>query len=182
MPSVEFKADAALQAMRDQPKRTQTATVRALNRTLTSGKAFLAGLIAKDMGVKTATVKDAIREEKATPEKLQITLRASKKRLTLAQFGAKGPDPSRGKGRGVSYRLGPGGRGRVSDAFVATMPTGHRGIYRRAGKSRLPIFELYGPSIGHVFDKYREQTIDQMRETFDARLAHELQFAKDGGA
>jgi hypothetical protein len=182
MPSVEFKADAALQAMRDQPKRTQTATVRALNRTLTSGKAFLAGLIAKDMGVKTATAKDAIREEKATAEKLQITLRASKKRLTLTQFGAKGPDPSRGKGRGVSYRLGSGGRGRVADAFVATMPTGHRGIYRRAGKSRLPIFELYGPSIGHVFDKYREQTIDQMRETFDARLAHELQFDKDGGA
>jgi hypothetical protein len=182
MPSVEFKADDALQAMRDAPKRTQTATVRALNRTLTTGKAFLAGLIAKDMGVKTATAKDAIREEKATAEKLRITLRASKKRLALAQFDAKGPEPTRGKGRGVSYRQGSGGRGRVSDAFLATMPTGHRGVYRRSGKSRLPIFELYGPSIGHVFDKYREQAIDRMRETFDERLEHELQFAKDGGA
>lgn len=42
---------------------------------------------------------------------------------------------------GVSVR-GPGGRQKVGDAFVATMPNGKTGVFRRKTRKRLPIAEV----------------------------------------
>jgi len=53
--------------------------------------------------------------------------------------------------RGLTYKIcKQGGRRRISDAFVARMRSGHMGVFRRAKRTRLPIMELYGPSIPHV--------------------------------
>jgi hypothetical protein len=145
------------------------------------------------MGVKTATAKDAIRQEKATAAKLQITLRASKKRLPLDARLARKVRTRAAASDGVCpINLGAWRPRRkvLAHAFIAKMPTGHVGVFTRigsfgrrarpeAGKDRRAV---YGASIGHVFEKYQEQAIDRMRDTFEARLAHELQFEKDGGA
>jgi copper oxidase (laccase) domain-containing protein len=83
----------------------------------------------------------------------------------------------------VTYGL-PGGRSRVSNAFIATMHSGYRGVFARvpgAGRrgpkpdrSQLPIVELYGPSIGHVFKKYRPAGLARTREAFETAFEHEL--------
>lgn len=175
--SVEFNADAALAAMTASPVRTQRATVRALNRSLVTGRALMARLIAKDMGLKVGDAKDAIRVKEATMATLQVRMVASLKRLPLSRFGARGPVPSRGRGRGVTYRIGGRGRGRVETAFLAQMSSGHQGVYRRASKARLKIIELFGPSIGRVFESQRPTVMPAMLQAFDERLTHELQFA-----
>lgn len=175
--TVELDADAALGALASFPARTERATVRALNRALTSGRALMASLIAKDMGLKQRDAKEAVRVEQATPAKLQVRMIASLKRLPLYDFGARGPRPSRGKGRGVSYRIGVRGRGRVESAFIAQMRSGHMGVFRRTSKARLPIVELFGPSVGRVFDKHRKAVITQTTQTFQTRLVAELKFA-----
>jgi len=180
--TVEFNADAAIAAMAQYPARVQRATVRALNRALTSGKSRMGSLIAKDMGIKAADAKAAIRVEQATLARLQVRMLASLKRLPLSKFNATGPMPSRGRGRGVSYRIGGRGRGRVENAFLAQMGSSHRGVFKRTGKGRLPIIELFGPSIGRVFDQQRPAVIAEMRQVFDDRLAHELKFASTEGA
>lgn len=183
--SIEFNADAALKTLKDYPQRTERATIRSLNRALTSGRALLARLIAKDMGLKVGVTKEAIKVTQAKPGRLQVELRASLKRLPLIDFRAKGPGgasatnpvPSRGRGRGVTYRIGVRGRQRLPHAFIAQMPTGHIGVFERATKARLKIIEKRAVSIGHVFDVHRETGIAKMREVFATNLEHELAFA-----
>lgn len=46
--------------------------------------------------------------------------------------------------RGVSVSVNRGKRTRVKGAFIAIMKTGHRGVFMRRGRGRLPIRELLG--------------------------------------
>ena len=162
--------------IRAYPIKTATATMRALNRALTTGTATLSRLIAADMGLKVSDVKAAIKSRAATTVTLEVRLAASLRRLPLVQFNAKGPMPSRGRGRGVTYRIGSQGRTRAEHAFLARMASGHVGVYKRTGPGRLPIVQLYGPSIGHVFTKHQQAGVDAMRESFNKNLAHELDY------
>lgn len=52
--------------------------------------------------------------------------------------------PHRQTRKGVSVEVNRGKRTLVKGAFVATMKSGHKGVFRRRGKARLPIEELRG--------------------------------------
>jgi hypothetical protein len=158
--------------------------MRSLNRAAASGRTAMARVISKDMRLKVGDVRDRIiLREATTPtdswwsgarRQLSVTLYASAKRLPLILFRATGPEPSHGKGRGVSASLG--GRKRYPHAFIATMGSGHRGVFQRKGLDRLPITELRGPSIAHVFKKYEQVGIDRTLEQLAKTLGHELAF------
>lgn len=85
-------------------------------------------------------------------------LTIDKGRIALGRFDAKQHWKS-GAGGGrvrtrVSYRIrAGGGRERLTDAFVIEFSSGYRGVFRREGRSRLPLRELYGPSIPEVAEK-----------------------------
>jgi hypothetical protein len=162
------------------PLRSGRAMVRALNRAINSGRTVMVRAIAKDMGLKSTDVRNALRLAEASLAKPEARLAASLKQIPLIKFNARGPEPSRGKGRGVSYRL-PGGRGRIPSGFIATMRSGHRGVFTRKGSGRLPIEEKFGPSIGHVFRKYRPQGLARAKEAFAKNFAHEMEFARSRG-
>jgi hypothetical protein len=174
--TVDFNADDAIKAMQLAPGRTERATVRALNRALTSGRAEMARRVAKGMGMKVGDAKEAIFTRQASAGKLSVSLVASKKRRPLYDFKAKQT------GRGVSFVGAGGARQVVPGAFMTGVQTGHAGsahsgVFMRRGKARLPIRELYGVSIGHVFEQHREAVTQVMREVFEKNLAHELEFA-----
>src|SRR3954462_15110896 len=152
-------------ALRDYPKKATRAIVRAMNRALTSGRTLLVQRIAADTGLKSGDIKKAMTVREASSQSLEARLGLGLKRIPLIAFNARGPEPSRGKGRGVSYRL-KGGGGRIASAFIGTMRGGPRGVFRGSGKSRLPIRALFGPSIGHVFAKFRPEGIARAREAF----------------
>jgi hypothetical protein len=110
-------------------------------------------------------------------------LKASLKRIPLFDFGAKGPVPSRGKGRGVTVK----GK-RYPHAFIATVGSGrHTGVFqRRPGanrrgpaphRSQLPIYELFGRSIGRVFIKFRPLGHARALEALAKNIQSEFQFA-----
>jgi len=126
---------------------------RALNRGGTAGKTAMARAVAKDTGIAVGAVSKEIRIDKANRLLPRVALEIQGKRIPLIAFQARGPEPSRGRGRGVSYRL-PGGRGRIGNAFIATMRAGHRGVFKRLQNARLPIVELFGPSLPKVFEKF----------------------------
>jgi len=161
--------------LKDYPGRATRATVRAMNRAITSGRTLMVQRIAADTGLRSGDIKKAMSLRNATAQRLEARLGVGLKRIPLIDFNARGPEPSRGKGRGVSYRL-RGGGGRVANAFIATMKSGHRGVFARAGKARLPIRELFGPSLGHVFAKYRPEGIERAREAFVTNFKHEMGF------
>ncbi len=52
--------------------------------------------------------------------------------------------PFRQTKKGVSVEVNRGKRTLLKGAFVATMRSGHKGIFKRRGKTRLPIKELLG--------------------------------------
>ena len=93
------------------------------------------------------------------------------------------------KGRGVTYKL-TGGKNRIANAFIATMSSGHKGVFVRAGVSakksagawskNLPIAELYGPSLGHVFAKFRPSAEARIAQAFDTAFEHEMQRLSGG--
>jgi hypothetical protein len=168
-------------------KKAPVAQVRALNRAIASANTAMLRVISSDMGVKIGDLRDKIRVEQATPDRLRARLYASAKRIPLIDFGAKGPEPSRGRGTGVTVKLGRG-RTRIPNAFIARMGSGHRGVYRRVdggtgrrgplpNRSQLPIRELFGPSIWKVFTKNQQVGIDRGREQLIKNLQSEFRFA-----
>lgn len=160
------------------PGRVQTAMVRAANRAIVAGRTAMARLIAEDMGLPVGRVTKALRQRLATRDNPDASVGAGFARLPLVDFSARGPLPSRGKGRGVSYRIGKGSkRGRLDTAFMAVTGA-HTGVFKRAGRARLPIVQLYGPSIGKVFATHRPVGLARAAEMFDSTFDRELERAR----
>lgn len=161
---------------------------RSLNRAGTTGRAVMARHINKDTGIAIGAVKKEIRLDRATRSDPVVRLEIRGRRIPLIAFQARGPEPSRGRGRGVSYRL-PSGRGRIRNAFIATMPSGHRGVFirktptrSRRGRPRsspaLPILELFGPSLPYVFEKYIPEFRKAASESLVKNLRSAINFAR----
>jgi len=94
-----------------------------------------------------------------TAKKSEIAKGISKKKTTFyGSIGAKPFRPgllafpgTRQTKRGVSYRISRTvGRKTIEHGFIATMSSGHRGVFARGQPSRLPIKEARGPSVWKV--------------------------------
>jgi hypothetical protein len=172
------------------PRETGRAILRALRRGKEMAQTRANRVISQDMGLKVGDVRKRIRLIEPTAETLAYELRGSLKRIPLIEFGARGPEPSRGKGRGVSYRIGSGGRGRHAHAFITTVGS-HRGVFERKpgasrrgpapNRSQLPIKELFGPSIGRVMDKHRSEIVSVGESAFKNELDRLLNRIIQGG-
>lgn len=147
--SIAFEMMAASQEMRN------TALVRALNKmgqqviTASSREVRKAGY-----NLKAAEIKKSLKLKRATQGNYTATVTASGRPIPLILYGAR----QTAKGVTVSVL---NGRKVIPGAFIATMPTGHTGVFvlqpggkhrkfKKAGKTswhQLPIRELYGPAI-----------------------------------
>lgn len=165
--------NAVIEAIDNLKTGTPRAIMRGLNRAIGSARTIEVKGISGDTGMKQADVRDALTMTTATQTKPEASLSAGMKRIPLIDFKATGPEPSRGKGGGVRYVL-QGGRDQLPDAFIATMSSGHRGVFERVGSKRLPIRELYGPSLGKVFFKFRPDAIARAEEIFATNFEHEM--------
>lgn len=152
------------------------AQVRALKRAATTTRAFMATAIAADMAVKVGAARAAmqIRQDRVESEHV-ITVQIAGARLPLVQW-VRNPQPSRRRKGGVTARL-PGGAGRYPRAFVAQMASGHVGVFERKGKARLPIAELFGPSMVKAFRTHREAGRAAGQAALTKNLQHEFRWA-----
>lgn len=186
--------DAISITLGQQSQAVKKAAVRAMNRGMAAGRTIMTKSISQDTGLKSGTVRDALVYQQASFSQPEASLAASLKRIPLIEFNAKDSGVNRGTGRrsnavirgvrsrtgsGVTYKL-PTGAGRIPDAFIATMASGHRGVFVRAGRGRLPIRERFGPSIGHVFSKYRADALARVIEMFQKNFGHELEVETNG--
>lgn len=162
--------------------RARSAIPRALNRTATQSRTPIVKDIAGDLKVVQRAVRQRINIDRATRLRYAAALYASAKRIPLVEFGARGPEPSRGRGRGVSSRL-PSKR-RLPHGFLATMPSGHRGVFQRDKRKvmrskprREAIREEFGPSIYFAFEKFAPVAQARALEVLDKNMQHEFAFA-----
>lgn len=143
---------------------------RALNRTATSARTATSRSLAKQTGLKVKDVRSRIRIERASYSHWRSAIRVSTERLPLLAFRA------RQTRRGVSYRTDSGGE-MLPHAFIATMSSGHRGVFKRRTAARLPIVELRGPSLGQVFsdaDAETQRLYTQARAKLEKNIAEQV--------
>ncbi|WP_176083134.1 phage tail protein [Martelella sp. HB161492] len=76
--------------------------------------------------------------------------------------------------RGVRVRT----RGSYKGMFIAKMESGHSGVFRRVGKERTPIREMFGPNPAHAItnnpDVYMQALAEIIQENLAPRFLHEL--------
>lgn len=176
-------ADAVTVNLRQLADRTPRAIVGGLNYAIAAARDVMVDKIASDIGLEPAKVQKELPVRNATTNTLSATLSASRKRIPLSALHAQGPTPSRGKGAGVTYQL-RGGTGRLPNAFIVTLNSGHVGVFSRVpgkgrhgpkpNRSQLPIYELFGPSLGRVFAKYRPIGVARGVEAFRASFGSQI--------
>lgn len=169
---------------------------RAMTRTMRSVSVAMARAVAEDMNLPVGVVKKELRvqvtESAASPADFVGQVSVSGKPIPLIDFkGTSGPRPSRGRrGRGVMANTG-GGRKRYEGAFIAPV-NGKDRVFRRVGTSlrksqgawskNLPIVQLHGPSLPHVFGKKVDVGIARGEEQLLKELQHEVRFALEKAA
>ena len=183
--SVKVDIDGALKKFEMTADEGKKAVIRALNKTAKSVQ-IQASREIRDAGynVKSATIKKAIKVRLANNNVLQAGVRALGRPIPLIDYGARQTK------KGVSVNV-KDGRKLISGAFIATMPTGHKGVFLRkkgtiTGKrgktilARVISHELFGPSIPAAFsnDVVKRAMLNEIRDTMPKKLEQELNYLK----
>lgn len=150
------------------------AVVRSLNRTASSVHTQSNRRIAKLMGTQVGTVKRRVAVIKATTSRWIASLKATGRPFRLVHFKA------RQTAAGVSAAAW-GKRKVYKHTFLATVKagdTGVQGVFVRTGKKRLPIKQLWGPSVPTTFREPEVQVLmsDTAQTVFDKELKRNLDF------
>lgn len=134
----------------------------AMNDTVKNGQVQATKILAPAMGLKSAEVKKSLRNELARSGRLVAVLVAQGRPIPMIRFKVR--DTHR---TGVHLRIG--GKVEVySRAFITTVRNAHRGVFERRGKDRLPIRELFGPSVPGYFA--RTDALPVVQQTMRERL------------
>lgn len=175
--TLHFDVRDAIRGLKALRTRAPYAVARAINKSAMSARTEAAREISADIGLRVGLVRGEISVDRATPERAIATIGVRGRRIPLIEFGARGKEPSRGRGRGVTYRM-RGVRMRLPHAFIAQMRSGHRGVFKRTRTKRLPIVELHGPSLARVFakDAIVKAVRARYEEAMTKNLPHEIEF------
>jgi hypothetical protein len=145
------RVDSTIQYYKDLGTRIPGKLAAALTEGAKTGQSAARALILQKVPLKDKTLTKGLHVVPATPATLEARLQARPLRIPLiAYLDIRGGLRS-GQGiGGRAYALGTvPGRG-----FLAKMPSGHRGVYARTGRARLPIRELMGPSLPTLVSRY----------------------------
>ncbi len=160
-------------------KTAERAVSRALNRAVAGVKTDTVKASREEYNVKATRVRKSFKIKKAGNSVLEAAAVSSGSKIPLIHFGAR---PNKPRGRrpvaGATVQVKQQ-RKNIPHSFAATMGTGHTGLYRRKGKGRLPIEELYGPAVPHMVDN--DNVLAEIKENavgrFNKNLYHEVEFA-----
>lgn len=152
MAELEIRADwktAEVRALmrRLQPPRLNQALSVSVNTTARQVRTFAARVVAKAGGLKRRDVDPSIRIfPYSTPASLSATVRGSGRPIALIKFAARQTKA------GVTANAW-GVRKLYRHTFIATMKSGHEGVFVRTSKKRVPIKELWGSGVTQVMSQ-----------------------------
>lgn len=142
------------------------AVVRALNRAGDQAATAIGRQLAKETGLGVRRVRDSVRARRASQYDLVYVIIVPGGAVPLSEFA---PRETR---KGVSAR--PWGKRRV---FPSTFQgvAGER-VFKRVGKARLPIKQLYGPDLAKEVERGQSADVvtNVAQEAFAKRIAHEV--------
>lgn len=146
------------------------ATVRALNKVAANVRTAASRAVRERRGLKASAVNKSMRIVRASRNKLVSSLVVTGRPIDLKDYGA------RQTRKGVSVAVTRGQRKVVAGAFIVQPLSGQ--VFRREGKSRLPIQKLVGPSIPSTFaqEQVRLAWLTVAKEAMVKRHAEEVRY------
>lgn len=125
------------------------ATVRALNKTALWVKEQTTKKLSKDTQIRKQLIRKRLWIIRATRNYMRALVRVGLYRMKSSKLGEM---KQMAKGAKAGKHMFEGG-------FIAKMPTGHRGIFRRKGRAALPIYEVTVP-VGENIKKIVEEMMN----------------------
>ena len=146
------------------PDQVNRASIFAINRTAEWLKSSVSREISAQKRIKLKIIRDRIKITKANKKQLFASIAAN-------MWALKGKD----LGNMSQASLGAkAGKYMFEGTFVATMKSGHQGIFKRKTAKRLPIKELYVP-LDNYASKLIRSLIDQESEAvFRKNFEHQI--------
>lgn len=170
--------EALEQLANDYPKVIYRALMKTAEQMRTQAKRS----ITERYNIPSSIIKDDIKIS-ARPADLAVSLKIKSSRLPIALFNPKFSRGARSADRTVFATIIRGSQKPIKGAFVTGVDTGHKGkahfgIFKRAGKARLPIKEMKTISPSEMFGS--QSVWGQLEEFFHKKfpeiLDHEMQF------
>ncbi|WP_051775873.1 phage tail protein [Paenibacillus tyrfis] len=149
----------------------------AMNRVSAGVKTEAAKKVRETYYVKHGDVLKTIKVSKANPAKLEMLLTSRGPSIPLIKFRTTPSTPPARQPKVLKAAVKKeGGKKPIRGAFVVQMGSGHVGVFRRAGKKRLPVDELYGPSIPVMLGEpgVAEHLQEEAQRRMGQRLDHEV--------
>lgn len=148
------------------PEDIEKATYRALNKTANWLKGKVARDVSKSKRIKLKVIRERIDISKAYMHNLQAVFSVNNSKVPAIEF----PNVMR-TDKGVMV-----GGCFFKSAFFATMKRGYKGIYKRVGPKRLPIYEQK-INLSEDFEKALKQIFEQEGEAqFEKLFEHEFKY------
>lgn len=168
-------AEKALAGIKDGAR---IAARNAINRAMTAGKTAAIKKAAERYTIKQAKVRDKITTSKADLNRLvaKVTSRGKALRLTDYETNPKRPTPKKPQLLKVNV-LRETGFQPIAGAFLAVSKrSGKMGVFVRSTKARLPIKQLFGPSIPEILGTktVADAVEGRAQDVLNDRFNHEI--------
>ena len=192
MISVKVEGLSEMQKALD-PRRASKAGMLAINDAARAGRTEAGRAIRTRWNIKADKLNAELRNVTfASNDSLTAIIQAKGKPISLTYFGAKEVRDIKGRGvlvqnrksgkmvkrtksaRGVSVQIERGRITQLPKSFIATVKSGHIGVFRRLEKSRLPIIDMATVTIATMFgqEKVQAATIKAVKAKWAERLQH----------
>ena len=128
------------------PRGWPKAASRAVNKTAGAARTRIVREIAAETKLTPKYLRKRIWIRRASYTRLEALVRIGGHEMPLIAFRARQTQ------KGVTYMVVRSrGRQLMAGAFIATMPMGHKGVFKRRGAKRLPIDEQYSQSLQDIY-------------------------------
>lgn len=144
------------------------ATVRALNKTARWLRTDISRNTAKDLNINVSLIRNNIKIQRAKRRNLEAVVGLDSRSGVINAF-----DLGTARQDSCGVRVG---RRRFDRAFIARMNNGHTGVFRRKGKERLPINEVYLVITGKLAKQLEKMEDGKGTRQFQKVFERELLF------
>lgn len=148
----------------------------AINRALITGRAEVVRAVVREYVISATDIRKTIIVKSATTQNPQGYIISKGSPIALSKFSVQ-PNRPGVKVKVVVVRVKNSSAYKpIKKAFVTKFASGHVAIAKRVGASRLPIQQLYGPSIPQMIgsDNVGKQIEQKATKMLDQRLDHEI--------
>lgn len=146
----------------------------ALNRALTNVASNISKEVRQDYNIKAADIKSTLDKTRASKSNLSAIVRSRGNLIPLDRFKVSPKKVAPKRKSPIKIGVKKDGVKPLKGAFVSDI-SGIK-VFKRQGKTRLPIDRLFGPSVPQMLknEEIRERINREGQETFYRRLDHEI--------